>query len=168
VRNLSVIRLACNAAAPLAVSFAAPWLYPSPMSAKPTPSTPVLDRIGLLASALCVIHCLVLPLLAILFTPWLLFSQAHLPLVICSVALAMPLFLARTQAGPGVIPYAASGTALLVLGAVFLAWPVPYLISLPEALTVAGAVLLAVAHLRRLKNHRTRHKALTVDCCKCP
>jgi hypothetical protein len=109
------------------------------------------DSAGMLASALCLLHCLALPAL-ILFFPLLglggdseMFHAAMVGLACAAAMTALaPGYLAHRRLLVAVM--GGAGLACLASGA-FVFGP-RYGESVETALTVAGAVLLTLAHLR--------------------
>lgn len=124
------------------------------MPPEATLSHRLVDRMGVTLAALCMVHCLALPLLASLLP--LVAPLADLPGVHgVLVLLAMPLglLLVRDTFGERALRtialQALVGLALLV-GALAL----PFVDALEEPMTVTGALLLASAHLRRWLHRR--------------
>jgi hypothetical protein len=111
----------------------------------------VLDASALGLSALCLIHCLALPLvvaLAPMLAAWTGAPWVHGLLI--SLAAPLSAFaLWRKSQRPVVILLALAGLSLMALGAV--GWP---RLALETPLTVCGSLLLATAHLF---NWKRRH-----------
>lgn len=115
----------------------------------------ILDRFGVCASSICLIHCLATPLV-ILFFPGvkgIFTEEAHevfAVIVVTSIALAVYPH-CRRHGHKDIIAMAISGVAL-VLGAIFFESSMP--LALHYGLTTAGSIFLILAHL---KNMRVRH-----------
>ncbi len=112
------------------------------------------DAAAISLSGLCLIHCLVLPLLAA-FVPVLgVYAEmewVHKGLVIAAAPISL-FALTRTEPGGGRIGFGvlmALGLGLLVTGAF-----VEALHDYEVQLTVAGALTLSIAHLFRWVSHR--------------
>lgn len=116
------------------------------------------DRLDLYAatlSALCLVHCLALPLLASLLPlAGQLSENEDIHKVLALMAAPVTLWIGskslRTDRAPAFVLIAFPGLGLL-LAAAFLE-PVS---AVEQPLTVTGAVLLASAHLRRWTRHRS-------------
>lgn len=112
----------------------------------------LLDRFGVCASSLCLIHCLLTPL-AVLFFPGVkgLFTEdAHkvfAVVVVSSIAFAVYPH-CRRHGHKDIIAFAAAGVGL-ILGAIFFEDAMP--LSMHYILTTIGSVLLIWAHLKNIK-----------------
>lgn len=124
----------------------------------PTPASPPpavwLDWLAIAASALCLVHCLALPLL-IAAAPQLAASElTHWILL----ALAVPTSLwalgrGRVVAGPLPLVIGSAGLGLMALAVVlFEGQPAD------RWLTIAGVSLVAAAHLYRWRAHHRDHR----------
>lgn len=107
---------------------------------------PLLDGMAVSASLLCLVHCLALPLLAASL-PLLAGLVAHSVLVhAILLAIALPLGLWALWRGrrlAGWLPFPLGLAGFALMGAALLA-PA----ALESRLTVAGVLLVAVAHVR--------------------
>ncbi|WP_440979324.1 MerC domain-containing protein [Sphingomonas pseudosanguinis] len=109
------------------------------------------DRLAISASALCLVHCLVLPLLAAflpMIAQWAGWGEAfHVAMLGIAVPLSSLTLFAGWRRHRALVPPAigAAGLALLVAGLVFDGQ------GLGTALTVAGSIALAVAHIVNLR-----------------
>ncbi len=117
-----------------------------------------LDLLAIGLSTLCLIHCLALPVLASALPFAAHFSENELVHKLL-VLMAAPVSLivvrtARSAGGSGLFVVAAlAGLGLLFLGAF-----VSALSAYEELITVAGAILLASAHLWRWLRHRNHRE----------
>jgi len=112
-----------------------------------------VDRAGLTLSALCIIHCVFLPLLATTLPLIGVLAEiewVHKALVLLAVPVALSLI--GSKIGLITRGLAIIGISLL-LGAAFL----EVLHDLETGLTVLGACMLALAHLLRLSNAGHSH-----------
>ena len=123
----------------------------------------MLDKIGICASSLCLIHCLTTPLVIVLF-PGLLHSlnltheiHAIFAIVVITLALSAVLPHCRKHGHKDILAYALGGSGTLVLSLVF-----HHAIgdTLHLILSIAGSILLIIAHL---KNIRVRHGKCTTE-----
>jgi MerC mercury resistance protein len=115
---------------------------------------PAADRIGVAASVVCLIHCLLLPLAVPLLPLLAGFAEAEsvhqgllVLLSVCAVLAFVPGY--RTHRALSVLAYGGLGVALLVGGA--LAHDLAVLEGLDTPLTVIGGVVLIVTHLVNLR-----------------
>lgn len=121
-----------------------------------------LSAVGL--SALCLVHCLALPALALLLPVLGLWAQAewvHVTFIAVAAPVAVLSFVDLSTGRPRswrLLALAASGLALMLAGAL----EVPAA-SYERALTVLGGLLLAGAHLA---NWRGRHARVPCDACE--
>lgn len=129
-------------------------------------ATPVplstLDRLGIASSLLCLAHCLVFPVLA-LFSSVALLSAPLLHDVFVMTSLVSFLTLMPPWRA-GLISHLAFGSAclgatMLLLGLAIEVVEVP--------VTVVGAGILFVVHLKSLRAHARRHRK-EPSCCDCP
>ncbi|MEO1039447.1 MAG: MerC domain-containing protein [Pseudomonadota bacterium] len=112
------------------------------------------DVMGVSASGLCILHCLALPLAAAALPLAGALAEAEwihrLLVIMAALVAAFAFFTDRTGTGRAQFALlAGGGVALLVAGAfveVLHDWETP--------LTVAGAVLLSIAHILRWRGHR--------------
>ncbi len=111
-------------------------------------SAPDLDRVAVVLSGLCLVHCLALPVLlaALPFLGGFADSHWHLPML----AIALPVSIVaivigyRRHGNRAIVAGAAVAMGLLVLGATLgHAWLGP---AADRALTVAGSLALAAVH----------------------
>jgi hypothetical protein len=110
-----------------------------------------LDRVGVLLSGLCAVHCL----LSILVVSVLgLGGQALLAPAVHEIGLMLAIAVGAVTLGLGVLrhgkraPLVIGGAGLALMG---LALTVPH--GLPEAiLTIAGVALVATAHIQNLRH----------------
>lgn len=121
--------------------------------ASPTPAW--LDGAAIGASALCLVHCLGLPLVAIA-TPalaaWLgAEEQVHAALLLLAAPLALLALGRGWRAHHAPLPPLLGLSGLLLMASA-LAWH-----DLDQPLTVAGVTLLAGAHLLNWRLHRRAH-----------
>lgn len=118
---------------------------------------PLVDGIAVSASLLCLVHCLVLPLLAVSLPALGLFVTHSLLVHALLLGLALPLglwALARGRRRAGWWPLALGIAGFTLMGAALLST------ALTEGwLTVAGVSLVAIAHWR---NWRAGHRG--ADC----
>jgi hypothetical protein len=110
-----------------------------------------LDRVGVLLSGLCAVHCL---LSIVLVSVLGLGGQALLAPAIHEVGLMLAIFVGAVTLGMGVLrhgkpaPLVIGGAGLTLMA---LALTVPH--GLPEALlTIAGVALVATAHIQNLRH----------------
>ena len=111
-----------------------------------------LDRIGILLSGLCAVHCL---LGIVLVSVLGLGGEAFLSPSIHRVGLALAILVGVITLGLGVLRHGkivplligGCGIALMTAGILVLHGPVEAL------LTIAGVVLVATAHIRNLRHH---------------
>ncbi|MEM8547455.1 MAG: MerC domain-containing protein [Pseudomonadota bacterium] len=122
-----------------------------------------LDTLAVAASTLCLVHCLVLPLLVpvlALIAPFAENELVHKALVL--VAVPVSGWVIYTDAGrAGRRPFVATavaGLALLICGAF-----IEPLEDYETPLTVAGSLLVASAHLWRLWHKRTPGQTAGAD-----
>lgn len=120
-------------------------------------SIPLFDLSSISLSLLCLLHCLALPV-AVAFLPALSAWAGAEWLHVLFVAVAIPSTLLalhgshrKRTSSTGIVILAGGGLLCLALGAA--GWPAE---SLETVLTVAGSLLLAVAHLRNWWRHRAR------------
>lgn len=115
-----------------------------------------LDLYAAALSTLCLVHCLVLPMLASLLPVLGLLSEnewVHKALVLLAIPatlLACWSSMSRRQ-HPGFVAVALAGLSLLLLAAF-----AESLAAFEVAITTAGALLLATAHGWRWANHRNK------------
>lgn len=119
-----------------------------------------IDRSAITISTLCLIHCLVLPIIAtslpvlgvLAETEWL-----HRLFVVMTIPLALIAFLPplNTRYKYVMRTLACSGVALLAAGAFVEAWH-----DYETQLTVFGALLIGVAHICRIVYRRHIHSTL--------
>jgi len=116
-------------------------------------TAPVSDRLGIALSALCLVHCLLLPVLVTAFPAFLLaslFDWAHDSTVFHTVLLGVVLLISGPVLSQGgrhdrrIWPMAVVG--FLFLGATLFVEPE----SLEQLATVIGATLLVGAHVLNL------------------
>lgn len=110
-----------------------------------------LDRVGVLLSGLCALHCL---LSIVLVSALGLGGQALLAPEIHEIGLMLAILVGVVTLGVGVLRHGQSGPLLIGSAGIILmaaALTVPH--GLPEALlTIAGVALVAVAHIRNLRH----------------
>lgn len=120
-------------------------------------SPEVLDKAAVALSGLCLLHCLALPF-AVVLLPFLnevAIDRWHAPMLLVVIPLSVFAFAAgfRRHANRGVIATGTAGMLLMLVGGTV----GHYLMGLTadRALTIAGALVLAVAHYRnsRLSRH---------------
>lgn len=121
-------------------------------SAKPA----ALDQVALLLSGLCLLHCLLLPLLVVI-VPFL--GQlgddhlhAELLLIVVPVSLVALLLGYRRHARRDVIAWGVAGLLTLIVGGTIA--HSTYGLLADRSLTVAGSIMLAVTHLRNFRLSR--------------
>ena len=122
-----------------------------------TARTAWLDRGAATLSALCLVHCLALPALAVSLPLAGLLAEAewlHRLFVLLAIPLSLLAFSARVGSSSRALlrVCAVAGSVLLLLGAF-----VESLHDYETPLTVAGALLLGAAHLMRLLPRPHRH-----------
>lgn len=114
---------------------------------------PVADRVGIIASAVCLVHCLLLPLLVPLLP--LLAGVAETEsvhegllafLALCAVVAFVPGF--RAHRAGSVLAFGGLGVVLLALGVLAHDWPA--LAGFDTPLTVIGGLVLVSTHLVNL------------------
>ena len=120
-----------------------------------------LDRLAILLSALCLVHCLALPV-ALLAAPvlatWMTGTETTVHWIL--LALAVPLSIWAFVRGyrhhrDGIASWVGTiGLVLMFLGVSHL-----FRESLEIPLTLAGVALVSVAHLRNIRNCRRAHHA---------
>jgi len=120
--------------------------------------SPRLDLFAIGLSTLCLIHCLALPVLASALPFVAHFAENEwvhklLVLMAAPVSLMVVRMARSTNGGSLFIAAALAGLALLFLGAF-----VSAVSAYEESITVAGAVLLASAHLWRWLRHRNHRE----------
>ena len=136
--------------------------YHAEMATRTRPNTTVLDRAGIVLSALCLVHCLAFPILALGSSLALLSgSIAHAFLAVMSLTASLSLISPwRSRLISGwVFSLAIAAAILLLAGLVFE--------GAERLLTIPGAVLLLGCHARSLSAHRARHRTQK-SCCDCP
>lgn len=110
---------------------------------------PVADRVGILASAICIVHCLLLPLLVPLLP--LLAGVAETEsvhegllvlLTFCAVLAFVPGF--RAHRAWSVLAFGGLGVVLLAAGVLAHDWPL--LAGFDTPLTVIGGLVLVATH----------------------
>lgn len=110
-----------------------------------------LDRVGVLLSGLCALHCL---LSIVLVSALGLGGQALLAPEIHEIGLMLAILVGVVTLGVGVLRHGQAGPLLIGSAGLILmasALAVPH--GLPEAvLTIAGVTLVAVAHIRNLRH----------------
>ena len=121
-----------------------------------SPVSSSIDRAGIALSSVCLMHCVALPLLAIALPVLGTFAEAEAVHRVFAVGAALAAALAfgppipsgsaHTRTSGPLRALAALGVASLLLGAFMEA-----LHDYEVLLTVSGAVMLTVAHLRRLR-----------------
>lgn len=124
----------------------------------PESSTHDLDRIAVVLSALCLLHCLALPLFIAMLPLVAEFAESHWHLPMLAIALpvsATAIVIGYRQNGNRVrVATAAAGMLLLLAGATLAHG---YLGSMADRLfTVAGSLILAAVHWqnsRQLRGH---------------
>ncbi len=125
--------------------------------------TPSIDFYGSLLSLCCAIHCIVMPMALMLFTPWLatVFRQEtpHLVLVGASVALAAWAFWRgkRKHGKAWLLWFAVAAAVLIVVGELFL-----------NAAPWYHAVISASAGLALAFGHSLNLKYCASHDCDCP
>ena len=123
-----------------------------------------LDASAVGLSALCLVHCLALPALALLLPVLGFWAQAewvHVAFVLIAAPVAVLSFIDLPRLRPRSWPMTAAalvGLGLMIAGA--LGFPVP---AHERVLTVAGGLLLAGAHLA---NWRRRHNGAACAACE--
>lgn len=110
-----------------------------------------LDRVGVLLSGLCAAHCM----LSILLVSMLgIGGQALLAPAIHEIGLMLAILVGIVTLGLGVLRHGQAGPLLVGTAGILLmagALMVPH--GFPEALlTIAGVVLVAIAHIRNLRH----------------
>lgn len=128
---------------------------------KSAASDALTDRIAVLLSGLCILHCLALPLL-IVSTPFvasLAGSHWHAPMLIIVVPVSVfAIVMGYRRHGNKAIPaYGALGLLLLIVGGTLAHnW---YGETADRVLTITGSIVLALVHWRnsRLVRHLRRH-----------
>ena len=110
-----------------------------------------LDRVGVLLSGLCAVHCL---LGIVLVSVLGLGGQALLAPAIHEVGLALAIAVGAVTLGLGVLRHGRRGPLLIgTCGLALMASALAVGHGLPEAaLTIAGVVLVATAHIRNLRH----------------
>ena len=122
-----------------------------------------LDKLAVTASTLCLVHCLVLPLLVpvvALIAPFAENELVHKALVLFAVPVS-GWVIYRDAGREGRLPFivtAVAGLALLICGAF-----IEQLEDYETPLTVAGSLLVATAHLWRLWHKRSPRSAVSAD-----
>ncbi|MEM7728406.1 MAG: MerC domain-containing protein [Pseudomonadota bacterium] len=116
-----------------------------------------VDNAAVTLSALCVIHCLLLPIAATtlpLFGLWAENEWVHKGFVLAALPLSAFAFLtpARFRFASALRALAGLGAVLLVAGAFVEAWH-----DYETVLTVLGATCLAAAHLARIRQRSHSH-----------
>lgn len=123
----------------------------------------IWDKIGICASGLCLVHCLLTPILILAF-PSYNFSAAkddsihEIFAVVIIISLMMAVYpTCRKHGHKDIVVFAALGIILILLGT--------FLHSLPETLShivvIAGSISLIIAHI---KNMRVRHGTCESHC----
>lgn len=136
--------------------------YHAKMATRTRPNTTDLDRAGIVLSALCLVHCLALPILALSSSLALLSGPvAHAFLAVMSLAASLSLISPwRSRLISGwVFSMAIGGAILLLTGLVFE--------EAERLLTIPGAILLLGCHAKSLSAHKARHSTQK-SCCDCP
>jgi hypothetical protein len=119
----------------------------------------IWDKLGIVVSGLCLVDCLVLPLLSALLVSlqssvsW--FANLHLYLLpVIGVTAAMAFHHSyKAHRSYGIVIMGAAGFFLLVLGEIFESW-LRFLLF--NWVTLLGSALLITAHLRNLLMHTSR------------
>jgi hypothetical protein len=112
-----------------------------------------IDRVGISLSSLCILHCLLLPMLATILPFFGVISEiewVHKSLVLFAIPAAMTLILSRTRFH--ILAFASLGLILIVSAAFWKPFH-----DLEVVLTVIGASLLCAAHMLRLKKAKHLH-----------
>lgn len=129
------------------------------MDIRPTPSVNLLDRAAIALSALCVLHCLALPLVLIATPLMEEYARNHFHMQM--LVFVVPVSVIALSVGyrrhrfPGMLIGGAVGIALLLIGATW-AHDGAGLVA-DRITTVSGSLMLAVAHYtnsRLAKRHR--------------
>lgn len=128
---------------------------PALFDAVPLPCSPLtkLDRLGILISSLCLMHCLALPLVAVLLPAFAEVLPSDLWVHVVLIGFALPVsgftllrgYLAHRRRRPALI--GAAGLLVVISGAVAAA-PVAGV-----ALTVVGGALVAGAHMLNMRDY---------------
>lgn len=118
----------------------------------PSSATSLFDRLAIASSALCLVHCLALPLIVAALPSLTLALAVPESIHIFALALAIPV------SGIGLVQgyrrhgrRLPLGVALLGILLLTLGVTLPDRVSVETGLTVTGGLLLAYAHLRNLR-----------------
>jgi len=115
-----------------------------------------LDKAAVALSGLCILHCLLMPLIIVLLPFFGHFSDRHLHTEILLVVLPVSLIALaigyRRHANKGVVGWGIAGLLLLIVGATL--GHNLYGVVADRTLTMAGSVILAIAHYRNSRLSR--------------
>lgn len=121
---------------------------------------PDLDRVAVVLSGLCIVHCLALPILLIAVPVMAEFASTHwhLPMLLFAVPVSVVAIVMgyRRHGNLAIVGWAALGLALLIAGAT-----VGHNFFGPAAdrsLTVAGSLLLAAVHWQNSRQMRSHNR----------
>lgn len=119
-----------------------------PMSPAPTRRAPDLDRVAVVLSGLCLVHCLALPLViaALPFLAGLSDSHWHGPMLLIALPVSAVAIVIgyRRHGNRGIVAGGIAGLALLTAGATL---GHAYLgVTADRVLTISGSLLLAAVH----------------------
>ncbi|MFQ6005389.1 MAG: MerC domain-containing protein [Woeseia sp.] len=118
-----------------------------------------LDRASIALSGICLMHCLALPLMIALMPILAQFREGHFHVQLLVVVLpaSVVAFMSgyRRHGSKGVIAWGVAGALLLVAGGTIA--HDAYGIVADRALTICGALILAVAHY--FNNRYSRHRS---------
>jgi len=128
------------------------------MDNRSTRSSDVLDHAAIALSGLCLIHCLLLPVIIVTLPLLGQFNAAHFHVQLLIVVVPVSLFAFalgyRHHGNKKIIAWGIAGMAFLFIGGTFA--HANFGILADSLLTMAGSIVLATAHYRN--NRLTRHR----------
>ncbi|MGB5345404.1 MAG: MerC domain-containing protein [Woeseia sp.] len=127
------------------------------MPPKTASHKPDIDRLAMLMSALCIVHCLALPfvLLALPFVAEFASTHWHLPMLLFAVPVSVTAIVIgyRRHGNSALVAGAAVGLALLIAGATIAH---DHLGAVADrSLTILGSLILAYVHWQNSRMLRT-------------
>jgi len=127
------------------------------MDNRSTRNRDILDHAAIALSGLCLIHCLLLPVIVVTLPLLGQFNEAHFHVQMLVVVVPVSLFAFtlgyRNHGNKRIIAWGIAGIALLFIGGTFAL--AKYSILADSLLTMAGSIVLATSHYQN--NRLTRH-----------